>query len=39
MTALHHFPYIILGIKDLLSLSYCFTKKTTIENLQTRKNQ
>lgn len=39
MNALHHFPHIILGIKDLLSLSYCFTKKATIENLQNRKNQ
>lgn len=27
MNALHLFLHIILDIKDLLSLSYCFTKK------------
>ena len=31
MTALHHFPHIILGIKHLLSLSYRFTKKRPLK--------
>ena len=31
MTALHHFPHIILDIKNLLSLSYRFTKKRPLK--------